>query len=61
MTVMAILADGGIGDEPIPTTAKNVVFLPTFLFLRYIADNGILSLTYALCTSIAHFYIKYYV
>ncbi len=35
MAVMAILADGGIGDEPIPTTAKNVVFLLTLLFFWY--------------------------
>jgi hypothetical protein len=59
MAVMAILAELGNGGEPIPTTARNVVLLPTFLFLGYIADTGILSLIYALCTSIAHFYIKY--
>ncbi len=45
MAVMAILADGGIGDEPIPTTAKNVVFLSTLLFLGYIADTVLYTFT----------------
>jgi hypothetical protein len=38
---MAVLADGGIGGKPIPTTAINVVFLLNLLFLWYIADTGI--------------------
>ncbi len=38
MAVMAILAELGNGGEPIPATAKNVVFLPT-VPIGYIADT----------------------
>ncbi len=38
---MAVLAELGMGGEPITTTLKNFVFLPTLLFLWYIADTGI--------------------
>ncbi len=41
MAVMSILAELGIGGEPIPTTARNVVFVSTLLFLGYIADTAL--------------------
>jgi hypothetical protein len=50
MAVMALLAGGGMGVELNDGKKRRLLVHSTVLFLGYIADTGILSLKYALCT-----------